>query len=51
MKLEVLPREGACGDGAVQLGEQCDDGNTAAGDGCADDCSWEASQRVIAWED
>ena len=30
----------ACGDGFVQhsVGEQCDDGDTASGDGCRDDC-------------
>ena len=27
-----------CGDGAIQGNEQCDDGNTASGDGCASDC-------------
>jgi len=30
--------EAKCGDGALQLGEQCDDGNTAAGDGCSATC-------------
>lgn len=28
----------ACGDGAVDPDEQCDDGNTAAGDGCSATC-------------
>ncbi|MGD2063564.1 MAG: Ig-like domain-containing protein, partial [Nitrospirota bacterium] len=28
-----------CGDGAVDPGEACDDGNTTGGDGCAADCS------------
>ena len=34
---------GRCGDGVVQtdLGEQCDDGNTTAGDGCDGDCRFE----------
>ncbi len=27
-----------CGDGIVQLGEECDDGNTASGDGCDGHC-------------
>ena len=27
-----------CGDGVRQTGEECDDGNTAAGDGCASSC-------------
>src|SRR5436190_1039490 len=30
--------EGVCGDGAVDAGEECDDGNTANGDGCESDC-------------
>ncbi len=30
-----------CGDGGRQLGEACDDGNTAAGDGCSADCERE----------
>ncbi|MBI5500079.1 MAG: hypothetical protein HY907_07530 [Deltaproteobacteria bacterium] len=30
----------ACGNGVVDTGEDCDDGNTAAGDGCEPDCSW-----------
>ncbi|WP_437758502.1 EGF domain-containing protein [Sorangium sp. So ce1389] len=28
----------ACGDGIVQAGEVCDDGNQTAGDGCSADC-------------
>jgi len=34
----------ACGNGLVQKidGEQCDDGNTVAGDGCASSCTLEA---------
>ena len=28
-----------CGDGVVDTGETCDDGNTADGDGCAADCT------------
>jgi len=27
-----------CGDGFVDAGERCDDGNTASGDGCASNC-------------
>jgi fibro-slime domain-containing protein len=27
-----------CGDGKLQSGELCDDGNSAAGDGCSSDC-------------
>lgn len=32
----------ACGDGIVDGGEQCDDGNTAAGDCCSATCSYDA---------
>ena len=28
-----------CGDGIVQPGEQCDDGNNVSGDGCESDCT------------
>jgi len=30
-----------CGDGTLNGGEQCDDGNTASGDGCASNCAIE----------
>jgi cysteine-rich repeat protein len=33
----------ACGDGAVAGSEQCDDGNTANGDGCSSVCKIEAN--------
>ena len=32
-----------CGDGAIQGGEQCDDGNVANGDGCSSTCQLEAT--------
>jgi len=32
---------GICGDGAVDDGEACDDGNTVGGDGCTFDCKYE----------
>jgi TonB family protein len=32
----------ACGDGALDASEQCDDGNTANGDGCSSTCRLEA---------
>ena len=39
--------ETTCGDGVIDDGEDCDDENTVAGDGCEDDCSvtpgWECS--------
>lgn len=31
-----------CGDGIVKAPEECDDGDTVNGDGCADDCTEEA---------
>jgi cysteine-rich repeat protein len=34
---EVPP---GCGDGVVDDGEQCDDGNDRSGDGCETDCTW-----------
>ena len=30
-----------CGDGVLDIGEQCDDGNTSPNDGCAANCSFE----------
>ncbi len=38
IELQLLERQGACGDGALQLGEECDDGNTVSCDGCSADC-------------
>jgi probable HAF family extracellular repeat protein/cysteine-rich repeat protein len=32
------PHESVCGNGTVEPGEACDDGNTASGDACAGDC-------------
>ncbi len=29
---------GGCGDGLIQTGERCDDGNSEGGDGCSADC-------------
>jgi cysteine-rich repeat protein len=34
----VFIRDVACGDGILDEGEECDDGNTASGDGCSSDC-------------
>jgi len=33
---------GTCGDGVLDLGEQCDDSNTAAGDCCSATCTYES---------
>ncbi|MEO7095210.1 MAG: MYXO-CTERM sorting domain-containing protein, partial [Polyangiales bacterium] len=35
-------KHAACGDSAVDDGEQCDDGNTTAGDGCSTTCTDES---------
>lgn len=35
-----------CGNGVVQSGEQCDDGNTASGDGCSSTCQSESITPV-----
>ncbi|MCK4891483.1 MAG: DUF4215 domain-containing protein, partial [Candidatus Pacebacteria bacterium] len=32
-----------CGDGTINTGEYCDDGNTISGDGCSYDCQYEAA--------
>jgi len=37
-----LAVDSVCGDGLVEAGEQCDDGNTTPGDGCSDICQYEA---------
>ncbi|WP_081426461.1 lamin tail domain-containing protein [Sorangium cellulosum] len=37
---------GICGDGVVDAGEVCDDGNTADGDGCSPTCQIEASPKL-----
>jgi MYXO-CTERM domain-containing protein len=39
------PRTGApvCGNGAVETGEECDDGGTTSGDGCSADCRVETT--------
>jgi cysteine-rich repeat protein len=36
-----VPKQPICGDGFVDQGEQCDDGNNANGDGCSSTCQFE----------
>ena len=36
----------ACGDGVLDTGEQCDDGNTNSGDGCSATCTIETAPAV-----
>jgi cysteine-rich repeat protein len=38
--------EGACGDGKVDNGEDCDDGNHTAGDGCSSACRRETASPI-----
>ncbi len=37
-----------CGDTIINGNEQCDDGNTLGGDGCAPDCTIESTQGIVA---
>jgi cysteine-rich repeat protein len=37
-----------CGNGSVEAGEQCDDGNTTSGDGCSATCKIEVKPRSTA---
>ena len=37
-----------CGDGAMQFGEQCDDGNAANGDCCSSSCQYETAGAVCS---
>ena len=39
--LDVHVAAPGCGDGILETGEQCDDGNTTAGDGCSPTCQLE----------
>ncbi len=40
---EIVLTCGACGDGVVDPSEECDDGNTADGDGCSAGCLFEVA--------
>jgi cysteine-rich repeat protein len=44
-KLTVNVTQDVCGDGMKTGAEQCDDGNTAAGDGCSPMCLWEITEK------
>ncbi len=41
----LMSQETYCGDGVVDTGEECDDGNANSGDGCSSTCSVEASSN------
>jgi cysteine-rich repeat protein len=36
----VIPNPADCGNGALDPGEECDDGNNVSGDGCEPDCTY-----------
>ncbi len=38
-----------CGDGIVDLGEECDDGNNIGGDGCSAECTFELVTAPVAY--
>jgi cysteine-rich repeat protein len=42
------PPAAVCGNGTVEAGEQCDDGNTVNGDGCSATCRTEVKPRPLA---
>ncbi|WP_160174542.1 amidohydrolase family protein [Archangium violaceum] len=44
--LTACPSPEECGNGRVEGKEQCDDGNTANGDGCSNTCTTESAQAV-----
>lgn len=41
------PDASVCGNGHVEAGEQCDDGNHRNGDGCSEDCRWEQGDEGL----
>jgi cysteine-rich repeat protein len=43
IQIEILP-EKPCGNGVVDFGEQCDDGNNRSGDGCSSLCQVECTE-------
>jgi TonB family protein len=45
---DAPPKPPVCGDNTLDPGEQCDDGNTANGDGCSATCQREAPKPTTA---
>jgi cysteine-rich repeat protein len=48
IQLPIITPPAICGDGVANLPEECDDGNTNDGDGCAFDCTIEPITKTIA---
>lgn len=44
---QITGPQPTCGDGIVEGGESCDDGNRASGDGCSTTCATEPKKTVI----
>ena len=44
---ETVPTPSQCGNGVIDSGESCDDGNTANGDGCSSTCLVEGNGDPI----
>jgi cysteine-rich repeat protein len=38
------PNDPECGNGTIEDGEQCDDGDALSGDGCSSDCQLEEDE-------
>lgn len=47
IEVNVTIHDPGCGNGAVEMGEQCDDGNMAGGDGCGATCTIEPLGTVM----
>ncbi len=45
--LDIVVRPGACGNKILEGSEECDDGNTASGDGCTSTCTLEPISASI----
>src|SRR5207247_9870849 len=39
IRIELPPKTAVCGNGSVEAGEECDDGNTDNCDGCSNGCT------------
>ena len=50
-RVQVVRDLSECGNGVVEGGEACDDGNTADGDGCSSQCQVHplSSTRELLW--